>query len=29
LLRLFKGGAWVEAGVTNGGKVQAMAMFNF
>jgi hypothetical protein len=29
LLRLFKGGAWIEAGVTNGGKVQAMAMFNF
>ena len=29
LLRLFKGGVWVEAGVTNGGKVQAMAMFNF
>jgi hypothetical protein len=29
LLRLFKGGGWVEAGVTNGGKVQAMAMFNF
>jgi hypothetical protein len=29
LLRLFKGGAWVEAGVTNGGKVQAMTMFNF
>jgi hypothetical protein len=29
LLRLFKGGAWVEAGVTNAGKVQAMAMFNF
>lgn len=29
LLRLFKGGAWVEAGVTNGGKLQAMAMFNF
>jgi hypothetical protein len=29
LLRLFKGGAWVEAGVTNDGKLQAMAMFNF
>ena len=29
LLRLFKGGAWVEAGVTNAGKIQAMAMFNF
>jgi hypothetical protein len=29
LLRLFKGGAWVEAGVTKGGKLQAMAMFNF
>lgn len=29
LLRLFRGGAWVEAGVTNAGKVQAMAMFNF
>jgi hypothetical protein len=29
LLRLFKGGAWIEAGVTNAGKVQAMAMFNF
>lgn len=29
LLRLFMGGAWVEAGVTNAGKVQAMAMFNF
>jgi hypothetical protein len=29
LLRLFKGGAWVEAGVTNGGKLQGMAMFNF
>jgi hypothetical protein len=29
LLRLFKGGAWLEAGVTNAGKVQAMAMFNF
>lgn len=29
LLRLFKGGAWIEGGVTNGGKAQAMAMFNF
>ncbi len=29
LLRLFKGGAWIEAGITNGGKLQAMAMFNF
>jgi hypothetical protein len=29
LLRLFKGGAWVEAGITNGGKLQAMAMLNF
>lgn len=29
LLRLFKGGAWVEAGVTNAGRLQAMAMFNF
>ena len=29
LLRLFKGGAWVEAGVTDTGKLQAMAMFNF
>lgn len=29
LIRLFKGGAWVEAGLTNAGKVQAMAMFNF
>jgi hypothetical protein len=29
LVRLFKGGVWVEAGVTNGGKLQAMAMFNF
>ena len=29
LLRLFKGGVWVEAGVTNAGKLQAMAMFNF
>ena len=29
LIRLFKGGAWVEAGITNAGKLQAMAMFNF
>jgi hypothetical protein len=29
LLRLFKGGAWVEAGATADGKLQAMAMFNF
>ena len=29
LLRLFKGGTWVEAGVTNDGKLQAMTMFNF
>ena len=29
LVRVFKGGAWIEAGVTNGGKLQAMAMFNF
>ncbi len=29
LLRLFKGGAWIEAGVTNAGRIQAMAMFNF
>ena len=29
LVRLFKGGAWIEAGVTNGGQLQAMAMFNF
>jgi hypothetical protein len=29
LLRLFKGGAWLEAGVTNGHKLQAMAMVNF
>jgi hypothetical protein len=29
LLRLFMGGAWVEAGVTNAGKLQAMTMFNF
>jgi hypothetical protein len=29
LLRLFKGGAWLEAGTTADGKLQAMAMFNF
>ena len=29
LLRLFKGGIWIEAGITNAGKLQAMAMFNF
>jgi len=29
LVRLFKGGTWVEAGVTTDGKPQAMAMFNF
>ena len=29
LLRLFKGGAWVEAGVTGDGKPQIMMMFNF
>ncbi len=29
LLRLFRGGTWVEAGVTNTHKLQAMAMFNF
>ena len=29
LVRLFKGGAWIEAGVTDGGKLQAMVMFNF
>jgi len=29
LVRLFKGGIWVEAGITNGGRLQAMAMFNF
>jgi hypothetical protein len=29
LLRLFKGGAWIEVGVTNAGRLQAMAMFNF
>jgi hypothetical protein len=29
LLRLFRRGAWVEAGVTQDGKLQAMAMVNF
>jgi hypothetical protein len=29
LLRVFKGGAWIEAGVTQDGKLQAMAMVNF
>ena len=29
LLRLFKGGAWIEAGITSTHKLQAMAMFNF
>jgi hypothetical protein len=29
LLRLFKRGAWIEAGPTTDGKVQAMLMFNF
>jgi len=29
LIRLFKGGAWIEAGVTGDGKPQVMAMFNF
>jgi len=29
LLRLFKGGTWVEAGATTDGKFQAMLMFNF
>lgn len=29
LLRLFKGSAWVEAGATTDGKLQAMFMFNF
>jgi len=29
LVRLFKGGAWVEAGVTQNGKPQIMMMFNF
>lgn len=29
LVRLFKGGAWVEAGLTSQGRVQAMVMFNY
>jgi hypothetical protein len=29
LIRLFKGGAWIDAGVTADGKPQVMAMFNF
>ncbi len=29
LLRFFKKGTWIEAGVTNEKKLQAMAMFNF
>ncbi|HEY3783776.1 MAG TPA: hypothetical protein VGL55_00675 [Steroidobacteraceae bacterium] len=29
LVRLFKGPVWIEAGITNGGKRQSMAMFNF
>jgi hypothetical protein len=29
LLRLFKGDAWIEAGPTTDGKLQAMFMFNF
>ena len=29
LLRLFKRSAWVEAGLTQDGKLQAMIMFNF
>jgi len=29
LLRLFKRGAWIEAGATTEGKLQAMAMVNF
>jgi len=29
LMRFFKGGAWIEAGVTQNGKPQLMAMFNF
>ena len=29
LIRLFKRNAWVEAGVTRAGKLQAMLMFNF
>ena len=29
LIRLFKGGTWVEAGITRSGKPQLMMMFNF
>ncbi len=29
LLRLFKRNAWLEAGATQEGKLQAMLMFNF
>lgn len=29
LIRFFKGAAWIEAGVTQDGKPQLMAMFNF
>ena len=29
LVRLFKGGAWIEAGLTQNGKPQVMMMFNF
>lgn len=29
VLRLFKGGVWTEAGVTQDGKLQTMFMFNF
>lgn len=29
LIRLFKGGAWLDAGLTADGKPQVMAMFNF
>jgi hypothetical protein len=29
LLRLFKRGAWIEAGSTTDGQLQAMVMFNF
>ena len=29
LVRLFKGGTWVEAGLTSQGRIQAMAMVNF
>ena len=29
LLRLFKGGAWIDVGATTDGKLQAMAMVNF